>query len=358
MDQRPFQCPEGGVGVRNGKQACGETATKPEIRTTRAGNRLLYQSQEPLFALSPRTSTQSIRAATDPPAEGVAGDGVPSAGCLALHHRHQRFCDLSSFQSVLSGLIKEAGNLREALDIVRELGIVEPLSGDHLPPDSLSIQGTNYRETLESRGCLSRNRAVMVVLEHCYSTLRQLQASDVYLAEAISGFAGRMRQLLPKLTLSEYLQGANQDVLVGQVTDQNLENLTYATASFDVVITNEVFEHVEQLPLALSEIARVLKPGGRLVASCPLAFGQYESIVKARRDPDTGTIDFLSEPDYHGDPVRPEQGAVVFQIPGWDLLDQLKHAGFSDAAFHLVCSWKHGVLGHDIPGVLVLEGLR
>ncbi len=259
---------------------------------------------------------------------------------------------------MLAELLREVSRLSDCISIIQALGIIEPLSGDHIAPEAIAIEAPNYRESLEARGCLSRNRAVLMVLEHCYGSLKQLSGKRVYLAEAISGFADRLAELLPKLTLSEYLEGASREHLGSQVVHQNLEALDFEDGSFDVVITNEVFEHVEHLPLALAEIARVLKPGGRLVATCPLALGQEASITKARRNPETGTIEFHGEPDYHGDPVRPEEGSLVFQIPGWDLLDQLQQAGFTDAAFHLVCSWKHGVLGHEIPGVLVLEGQR
>jgi SAM-dependent methyltransferase len=308
--------------------------------------------------LSP-SAQATVAGSTPERAEHVAGElREPGASCLALHQRHTRIGNLGQFLTELPTLLREAEHLSECISTMEALGIIEPLSGEHIPPEAIAIQGPNYRESLQALGCLSRNRAVMAVLEQCYGSLKQLENRDVYLAEAISGFATRLGELLPKLTLSEYQQGATSDTLGKQVTHQNLEALTYPAASFDVVIINEVFEHVERLPMALAEIARVLKPGGRLVATCQLALGQYDSIVKARRNPDTGTIDVLGNPDYHGDPIRPEQGAVVFQIPGWELLDQLKQAGFSDAAFHLVCSWKHGVLGHDIPGVLVLEGLR
>lgn len=309
-------------------------------------------------ALTPPAQATVAASAPVQHQSGAEDQNVPSPGCLALHLRHERYGSLAEFQPGLPGLLRESGYLGECIAVVQELGIIEPLSGDHIPPEAITIQAPNYRESLEARGCLSRNRAVLVVLERCYGSLEQLRQRHVYLAEAISGFATRLGELLPRLSLSEYLEGASQEHLGSHVVHQDLEALGYADGSFDVVITNEVFEHVEHLPQALAEIARVLKPGGRLVATCPLALGQQASIVKARRSGETGAIEFFGEPDYHGDPIRPEEGAVVFQIPGWELLDQLKQAGFADAAFHLVSSWKHGVLGHDIPGVLVLEGQR
>jgi hypothetical protein len=64
------------------------------------------------------------------------------------------------------------------------------------------------------------------------------------------------------------------------------------------------------------------------------------------------------EAEFHGAPVRPEAGALVYRIPAWDVLDQLQGAGFSEARMHHVASWKHGVLGSDLPGVLVIEAQR
>jgi len=45
--------------------------------------------------------------------------------------------------------------------------------------------------------------------------------------------------------------------------------LPFAAASFDVVISNHSLEHIQNLPRALAEIARVLKPGGGLYIAVP-----------------------------------------------------------------------------------------
>lgn len=47
------------------------------------------------------------------------------------------------------------------------------------------------------------------------------------------------------------------------------ETLPFATASFDVVFSNEVIEHVVDDQLAAEEMVRVLKPNGRLLLFCP-----------------------------------------------------------------------------------------
>lgn len=47
------------------------------------------------------------------------------------------------------------------------------------------------------------------------------------------------------------------------------EELPYPDNTFDVILSNEVLEHVRDDAAALSEMARVLTPGGRLVLFCP-----------------------------------------------------------------------------------------
>ena len=45
--------------------------------------------------------------------------------------------------------------------------------------------------------------------------------------------------------------------------------LPFADDSFDVVITSEVLEHIQNDVAAIAEMVRVLKPGGRFAATVP-----------------------------------------------------------------------------------------
>ncbi len=280
---------------------------------------------------------------------------MPSEGVLALHDHRRCFAGLDEFQPELTGLLQQGGLLADVVEVSRALGILEPFTGEHIPPEAMQIQGPNYRESLIASGLLSRNRAVLVVLEQLYGSLDRLRQQEIYLVEALTGFALWLRRQLgsERLVCTEYLEDAEQ--AFSAIPHQDLCALTFSDASFDLVLCNELFEHVQDLDLAFREIARVLRPGGRLVATCPLAFGQLEAIQKVRHNPATGEAEPLMEPEFHGDPVRPRSGSLVYRIPGWGVLEQLQAAGFAGARMHHIASWKHGVMGSDLPGVLVIE---
>lgn len=282
---------------------------------------------------------------------------MPSEACLALHHQHRLYASFDEFRQDLPELLEQGQQLDECARMARLLGLMEPLSDRHVPPELIEIQAPNYRESLMARGCLSRHRALLLVLQQLYGDLAGLQEQRVYLVEAVTGFALWMKHHLRQLTTSEFFDGgrALEDA---DIDHQDLCNLTYASESFDLVVANELLEHVYDLPAALGEIQRVLRPGGRFLATFPMAFGQWESIIKARWNASNGETELIGEADYHGDPIRPDQGSLVYQIPGWEVLDQARHNGYHTALMHCVTSWKYGVLGGDLSGVLVFEAQR
>jgi ubiquinone/menaquinone biosynthesis C-methylase UbiE len=78
--------------------------------------------------------------------------------------------------------------------------------------------------------------------------------------------------------------------LSGQWVDVDSEDFPFADAQFDVVVFSEVMEHLRFPQKALKEIARVLKPKGRLIGSVPNAF-RFRNRLK-----------FLFGKPYEGDP--------------------------------------------------------
>ena len=91
---------------------------------------------------------------------------------------------------------------------------------------------------------------------------------------------------------------------------------TFPDESFDLVVTQDVMEHVLDPEAAFSEIARTLRPGGAHVFTTPIHPGLMTSERRAReRD---GAIEYLAEPEYHGNPID-EAGSLVTIDWGQDI---------------------------------------
>ena len=124
----------------------------------------------------------------------------------------------------------------------------------------------------------------------------------------------------------------------GRIRFEDVTRLSMESASLDAVVSFDVLEHVPDYRAALSEFARVLRPGGRLVLTAPFIADLEETLVRARIDA-AGEVEHLLEPEYHGDPVA--GGILCFYHFGWDLTDAARAAGFSDARMRL--PWAPGL---------------
>ena len=61
-----------------------------------------------------------------------------------------------------------------------------------------------------------------------------------------------------------------------------------------------------------------------------------------------GTVEHLIEPpEYHGNPVDPENGALCYRYFGWEALEQLKSVGFSNPQLISLWSRDLGYLGGE-----------
>lgn len=54
------------------------------------------------------------------------------------------------------------------------------------------------------------------------------------------------------------------------------KHLPFPDHHFDSIFTTEVFEHIFNLPEILAELNRVLKPGGKMLVTCPFVICEHE----------------------------------------------------------------------------------
>jgi SAM-dependent methyltransferase len=113
------------------------------------------------------------------------------------------------------------------------------------------------------------------------------------------------------------------------IRQEDLLWLTYKDASFDLVLTSETLEHVPDVPRALSEISRVLKPGGYHIFSTPVVWDR--AVSRTCCSIEDGQLKHLRPPSYHGLAGTDASDMIVMTEFGADIGDILERAGFDVA---------------------------
>ncbi len=252
-----------------------------------------------------------------------------------------------ALQQAYPVLFKQETGDRLCAHVARH-GLTDPMAG-RMDPETISIATDNYRETVLAEGLNTRQRAVLLCLQN--ELVHRDAACPVYASEAVSPLARRLKKVLDGFVGSEYLPSVTDRLRHPTLMHQNIQAFSFDDASFDIYLSCDVLEHIPDLRLAINEAARILKPGGVFMGTVPFAGGHTETIVLAELT-DNG-INHLEEPQYHGNPTRPEEGSLVFQIPAWDMLDMCRDAGFSDACMKLVLSQKYGIFSQT-PGFVIM----
>ena len=202
----------------------------------------------------------------------------------------------------------------------------------------------NWRERVVCpvTGLNNRMRACL----HLFDTeMQAYEDSAIYLTEQLTPTYRAFRERHARVTGSEYLgdsvpRGAER---ADGIRNEDLCALSFADGCFDAIVSLDVLEHIPDYRRALRECRRCLRPGGRLMWSAPFLPHSQDSLVRATVDA-AGAVTHHLPPEYHGDPLG-GSGVLCYTHFGWDLLDQVKAAGFRDAYAVAYRSWAFGYLG-------------
>lgn len=181
----------------------------------------------------------------------------------------------------------------------------------------------------------------MALIEVLNSEIRDFKALSFYELSSRGEVVKHLSRAGVDLTVSEFFDDVPPGEWRDQIQCQDVQSLTYPSASFDVCTSTEVFEHVPEDMAGYREIRRVLKPGGLFVFTVPFFSGE-KTVERARLT--NGGIEYLAPPVYHGDAIRGSNQVLVYRDYGEDILDRLKAAGFSKSK--IVTSEVHRYLGY------------
>jgi SAM-dependent methyltransferase len=175
-----------------------------------------------------------------------------------------------------------------------------------------------FRGQLRCSECNSnpRERAFAVVLNKELPNWR-----DLAIHESSPGPAGVSRKLkleCPNYIGTQFFGDQPFGATVKGWRNENLEKQTFEDDRFDLVVSLDVMEHVFHPDRAYKEIYRTLKPGGLYIHTFPIYKAQTEALIRKASIDDEGNIEFLSKPEYHGNPVSADGALVTFEY-GYDI---------------------------------------
>jgi len=191
-----------------------------------------------------------------------------------------------------------------------------------------------WTETFVCSNC-GLNSRMRAVYDYVVNELSVSQDSRVYMPEQVTLGFRRWGDRFINLAGSEYM-GANiesgtlvrRDGYPDMIRHEDLMSLSFSNESFDLVVSQDIFEHVPEYDKAFIECFRVLSTGGSLIFSIPF-FPMMEKTIIRAEVLSGGEVRHIHAPEFHGNPVSGD-GALCYQNFGWDILDQLRSSGFSD----------------------------
>ena len=188
----------------------------------------------------------------------------------------------------------------------------------------ISAETPDLRNTFICSVCNSRprERVLMYVLQKYFPDWRNM---DIHKSSGNwRGASLKMLRECKSYTLSHY----DQEIGFGNIHErrryisQDLTSQTFPRDYFDLVVTQDVFEHLMDPDKAIREIARTLKPGGAHVCTVPIVRKDKPSrrwaVMRGNE------IVYLLPKEIHGNPVG-GKGSLVTIDWGWDIAAYLSH---------------------------------
>jgi hypothetical protein len=212
----------------------------------------------------------------------------------------------------------------------------------------------NYRERLVCQHCGLNNRQRFMA-GFIAKEMKRKSIGDIYMFEQVTSFFSHMVNRYNGINVigSEYLgYGRKSGEIVNGIRHEDALNMSFSDRSIDLIISNDVFEHVPDIGRTAKEVCRVVKDGGKLLFTVP--FCANESKTKQRAVLRDGKIMHVLPERYHGNPVSKE-GSLVFYDFGWDILDIFSEAGFKDTYMIAFYSMMFGHIGESLQYMFIAE---
>lgn len=189
-------------------------------------------------------------------------------------------------------------------------------------------------------GSIPRERALMLVINQLLPHWAQLDIHES--SPAPRGVSKLLASQAAGYVASQFWPDVPPGCMHHGMRCENLEAQTFTSESFDLVVTQDVMEHVFHPRQAYQEIYRTLRPGGYHIHTTPIYKHLVQTEQRASLGSD-GTITYLTKPEYHGNPISGEGSLVTFHY-GYDLADLITEWTPFDVEIRRFADRTHGIV--------------
>lgn len=200
-----------------------------------------------------------------------------------------------------------------------------------------------YRDHLLCSGCgsIPRERALALVLERRFPDWRDSAIHES--SPGNRGLSPKLRRECAGYVESQFFRDEPLGKAIDGYRNENLEVQTFANGTFDLIVTQDVLEHVNEPADVLYEVARTLKPGGAFIFTVPTYKDRVQSERRARYA-ENGGIEHFADPEYHGNPISDAGSLVTFHY-GYDLSERISEWSDMDVEVVRFHDRHHGIIG-------------
>jgi SAM-dependent methyltransferase len=212
----------------------------------------------------------------------------------------------------------------------------------------MSSHSEDYINASESYFCCGMNSRMRAMYEYVIEHFPDNK--KVYIQEAVTPAYYAYEKCFGSENIvgSEYL---GQDKICGEyyehdghrIMHQDCTKLSFDDNTFDLLISQQVFEHVFDTRKALAESLRVLGNNGSCIISIPFFYTYEKSVMLAKLEGEKIT-QIIDPPEIHGNPIS-GTGSLAFWHHGWEFIEIMKDVGYRDVRVHFFNNLYRGYFG-------------